>query len=459
MVPCSAALARCLSELRAHCRGEVLTASEAPLALARDFGGMLERRPALVLRAACIADVICALRSAGEHSISVTTRGAGHSQSGQGLGAGLVLDMTRLDRISEPAVDARLLEVEAGARWQDVLEMSYRRRLVPNALTHALDTTVAGTLSVGGVGGESFRAGAQVDNVAYLDVATPDGNIQRCSASEARELFDAVRAGLGQCAVILRVGYPLRACGSQLVTRCFAYADAARFLDDVARLARPSASRRWLAGAIRPSRRGERLLQLLVAEETEAANDALPELPALQCDRELTATSSPFWQSNGTRHQFFRVFANQRSDTTVQPWVEHFFAEGRALAALEAFLAEDRALLGLGNANLMFVRRAEPAAPLLRPKAGELLLGIGAFASFPRESRALAAQTMLAYADRMSAVGGVRYLSGFFGHTTSAAWAGHFGEAWPGFCAAKRRHDPRRLLNPGFIDWDAVESA
>src|SRR5690606_11460395 len=201
------------AELRRYCRGEVLGQGTAALAdYSRDFGSICERVPALVLRPADDMDVVSALRIAAEHEFPITTRGAGHSQSGQGLGSGLVLDMARLDRVLSLRADDSLVEVQGGTSWRQVVDATWRHGLVPIGLTHALDTTVAGTLSVAGVGGESFRCGPQVDNVAYRDIATLEGRVLRCSLSEHRELLDLVRAGLGQCGVILRVGYPLRRC-------------------------------------------------------------------------------------------------------------------------------------------------------------------------------------------------------------------------------------------------------
>ena len=50
-------------------------------------------------------------------------------------------------------------------------------------------------------------------------------------------------------------------------------------------------------------------------------------------------------------------------------------------------------------------------------------------------------------------MGGKRYLSGWidFDH---AAWRAHYGEKWPAVVAAKRKFDPQRILNPGFIKYE-----
>jgi cytokinin dehydrogenase len=61
---------------------------------------------------------------------------------------------------------------------------------------------VGGTLAVGGIGGTTSRHGMQTDNVLALNVMTGDGRELTCSARANSDLFDAVRAGLGQCGVI-----------------------------------------------------------------------------------------------------------------------------------------------------------------------------------------------------------------------------------------------------------------
>ena len=68
---------------------------------------------------------------------------------------------------------------------------------MPPVLTNNLGVTVAGTLSMAGLGVASFRYGTQADNVVELEVVTGAGEIVVCSREQNRELFDMVRCGLG----------------------------------------------------------------------------------------------------------------------------------------------------------------------------------------------------------------------------------------------------------------------
>jgi cytokinin dehydrogenase len=85
-----------------------------------------------------------------------------------------------------------------------VLRATLPHGLTPPVLTDYLELSVGGTLSVGGVGGASPHYGAQADNVLELEVVTGAGQRAVCSPTRAPELFYAVLAGLGQCAVLVR---------------------------------------------------------------------------------------------------------------------------------------------------------------------------------------------------------------------------------------------------------------
>lgn len=68
--------------------------------------------------------------------------------------------------------------------------------------TGGADLSVGGALSVGGIGATTHRYGMQTDNVRELDVVTGDGEILTCSPEMNSDLFNSVRAGLGQFGII-----------------------------------------------------------------------------------------------------------------------------------------------------------------------------------------------------------------------------------------------------------------
>jgi FAD/FMN-containing dehydrogenase len=448
-----------VTELSEFCDGTLISDSSECEAYSRDFGGMVRRHPALVFRPAKPEDVVTALKIAAAHEVPIATRGAGHSQAGQCLGNGLVLDMRSLCRVLGISNDHQLIEVEAGIRWRAVVDTTVASQLLPRGLTHVLDTTVAGTLSVAGVGSESWRFGPQVDNVAYLDVATLNGEVHRASVTSNRELFDAARAGLGQSGVILRVGYPVRPCLNRIHSRYFVYRAADRFMNgvEVACARGP----KFLFGSLMRETSGNWVLLLVLGfEYAETYSADAFHASELEFDVELPRQDAPLWDKSGVPgHLFFRLHAPSPTSldadpATLHPWVEHVFPRAGALEVLNSFLADRSGLLGLGTNGIIIVRRTADPAPLFVTPPGEgLAWGIGVFPSVAPWFREDAEKLLSSHAARGKAAGGKRYLSGFVRANESSAWAEHYGEAWQFFRQAKARFDPPKLLNAGFIDW------
>ena len=110
-----------IQELRAKFRGELIGPKDAGYDAARKvYNGMIDKRPALVLKCADVADVIAGVNFAREKQLLLAVRGGGHN--GPGLGVcddGLVIDLSRLKGIR---VDqhSRTVRVEGGALWGDV---------------------------------------------------------------------------------------------------------------------------------------------------------------------------------------------------------------------------------------------------------------------------------------------------------------------------------------------------
>ncbi|OEL25254.1 Cytokinin dehydrogenase 11 [Dichanthelium oligosanthes] len=210
--------------------GEPAAPVAAGCAAAADFGGLVSAMPAAVVRPATADDVANAIRAAAlTAGLTVAARGNGHSVSGQAMAeGGLVLDMRALalssrrgapqmqlvgcpDGTSGGAGTCCYADVPGGALWEEVLHWGVKTHgLAPASWTDYLRLTVGGTLSNGGVSGQSFRYGPQVSNVAELEVVTGDGECRVCSPSSHPDLFFAVLGGLGQFGVITRARIPLR---------------------------------------------------------------------------------------------------------------------------------------------------------------------------------------------------------------------------------------------------------
>jgi FAD/FMN-containing dehydrogenase len=183
--------------------GELAADPTALSATADDFGHLIHRTPQYVLKPASVADISAVVAWAASQGLKVAARGQGHSNYGRPMvQCGVVIDMSTLNTIHSIAPDR--VVVDAGAKWNAVIDAALGHGLTPPVLTAYIELSVGGTLSVGGIGGMSHLYGLQTDNVLELDVVVADGRELTCSATQNADLFDAVRAGLGQVGIITR---------------------------------------------------------------------------------------------------------------------------------------------------------------------------------------------------------------------------------------------------------------
>ena len=183
--------------------GMLLTDPASLTAVADDFGHVVHCQPVAVLKPGSIDDIVQMVRFARQQGLKIGGRGQGHTVFGQSqVEAGVVIDMSTLNK--PPIIAADRAQVRAGVPWRTLLEATLAAGLTPPVLTDYLGLSVGGTLSVGGVSGSSHHYGAQVDNVLELLVVTGEGRIVACSADQQSDLFEAVLAGLGQCAIIVQ---------------------------------------------------------------------------------------------------------------------------------------------------------------------------------------------------------------------------------------------------------------
>ena len=191
-----------IQELRARFRGELIAPGDAAYEAARKvYNGMIDKRPALIARAADVADVMASVDFAREKRLLLAVRGGGHN--GPGLGTcddGLVIDLSRLKGIR---VDQRrrTVRVEGGALWGEVDHATHPFGFaVPSGF---LSTTGVGGLTLGGgIGYLSRKYGLTIDNLLEVDVVLADGRLVTASPEENEDLFWAVRGGGGNFGVV-----------------------------------------------------------------------------------------------------------------------------------------------------------------------------------------------------------------------------------------------------------------
>jgi len=195
--------------LREQVRGQVIEEDDAEYEAARlVFNGMIDRRPAAVLRVSQVADVLAAVRFARGLDIEVAVRGGGHSAPGFGtVDGGLVLDFSARRGVRvDPA--ARLARVEPGATWADYNHATHAFGLASTG--GIIGTTgVAGLTLGGGIGYLSRKYGLACDNLVSADVVLADGTFVTASEAENVDLFWALRGGSGNFGVVTSMEFRL----------------------------------------------------------------------------------------------------------------------------------------------------------------------------------------------------------------------------------------------------------
>ena len=215
--------------------GVLRTDDEALTAASADFGRFVNRRPVAVLEPGSAADIARVVRFANKHDLRIAVRGHGHSIYGQTLvNGGIVIQMSTLSK-ARNLPGARVL-ADAGCSWGGVLEATLKEGATPPVIPDYLGLSVGGTLSIGGISPTTYRYGAQVDNVEALQVVTGEGQIVTCSKHHRADLFDAVLAGQGQCAVIVRAVIKLVAAPARVRAYSLLYPDLVTALADSDRL-------------------------------------------------------------------------------------------------------------------------------------------------------------------------------------------------------------------------------
>jgi FAD/FMN-containing dehydrogenase len=191
-----------VDQLAPAIRGEVIRPGDSTYEEARRvYNAMIDRYPALIVRAADTADVIATVRFAGDRGLDLSVRGGGHNVAGFGTNdGGVVLDLSLMRNVRvDPA--RRTARVGGGATWGDVDHATHAFGLAtPSGI---ISTTGVGGLTLGGgIGYLNRRYGLSIDNLLSADVVTADGRLVIASTDENPDLFWAIRGGGGNFGVV-----------------------------------------------------------------------------------------------------------------------------------------------------------------------------------------------------------------------------------------------------------------
>ena len=193
-----------ISQLRTMVKGPVIAPGDAAYDTARTvFVGGIDRRPAVIVRAADASDVAFVVSLARQTRLELAIRSGGHSAAGHSVcDGGIVLDLSQM----------RALQIDAEHRsaWAESGLTAGEYSVAADA--HGLATGFGDTGSVGiggitlggGIGYLVRKHGLTIDDLLAADVVTADGELLRADADNNPDLFWAIRGGGGNFGVVTR---------------------------------------------------------------------------------------------------------------------------------------------------------------------------------------------------------------------------------------------------------------
>ncbi|HEY7622262.1 MAG TPA: FAD-binding oxidoreductase [Solirubrobacteraceae bacterium] len=202
-----------IAELAQTLRGELITPGDPGYDEARTiWNGAHDRYPALIVRAAGVADVMRAVEFARSEELLVSVRGGSHSIPGFSTNdGGIVIDLSPMKGVRVDA-QQRTAIAQTGLTWS---QFDHETQAFGLATTGGLvsSTGIAGFTLGGGVGWLMRKHGLAADNLIGADVVTAEGRLVHASEDENPELFWGLRGGGGNFGIATSFEYQLHRVG------------------------------------------------------------------------------------------------------------------------------------------------------------------------------------------------------------------------------------------------------
>jgi FAD/FMN-containing dehydrogenase/ferredoxin len=141
--------------------------------------------PYLVVQPKKEHDIAETLKFCSSRGLAVFPRGSSSSAFGGAVPTrnGVVLDLSPMMAILEVQPGKRAVRVQPGARWADVAAGLDPHGLVPVTTPTSRFSTVAGWISTGGMGLNSYAYGGIDESILSVRVVLPDGSLEKLDSS------------------------------------------------------------------------------------------------------------------------------------------------------------------------------------------------------------------------------------------------------------------------------------
>jgi FAD/FMN-containing dehydrogenase len=414
-----------------------------------DFGGAPVGPPGAWVVTESSAELQHVLDVARRHGVPVALRGSGHSSGGQSSApAGIILEHRPRDE--GLALGDGQVSVPAHWTWGRVERALQDVGRDLCVTTSSVETTVAGTLSVGGIGPRSLRHGPQVDQVSELCLLAANGHRIRCSERDSPEVFHSALTGLGRVGILERV--TLRT-APQLPYSCAVSSEHASFSE--------------LAERVRPFADPEGCVpdefRVLVKRGTLECFCATRHVTREAAERAARGQRAQ-WSRVGARRVLEarefevgeRTMPSEAWAGCRHVWSDYCFDPDAFLRFARFVDAELSETLTQHLAYVLCIapRAGEPFALDLRPRSPQRSFSVGLFYSVPSHDRAAIDRARKAHERALCeclSLGGKPYLYGLWGGRDglpSGELEQIFGSGYARSRAVRERLDPAGILNP-----------
>ena len=227
-----------ITDLQAQVSGSVLGPDDAGYDAARSIhNGLIDRRPAVIVRCRESSDVVAALALARREGLEVSIRGGGHNVAGRAVtNGGVMIDLAEMKRVDVDP-DAQTATAQGGVLWGELNDAAAEHGLAVTG--GAISTTgIAGYTLGGGLGWLMAKHGLAADNLLGVELVTANGDILDVNDDSHPDLFWALRGGGGNFGVATSFTYRVHphamVVGGLIAHPIDAAADMLRFYRDAA---------------------------------------------------------------------------------------------------------------------------------------------------------------------------------------------------------------------------------
>lgn len=169
-----------------------------------DITGMNKTSVYKVIQPTCPEDIMEAIYNARQSGKQISMFGQRHTMGKHTIAKdGIVLDMTRYDKVIAFDKEKKTITVQPGITWAKVIHYLDPHGLSPMVLQSYATFSVGGTIGPNGHGITSDRTLA--DSIISFKLAMSDGTIVECTREKNSQLFSLVIGGYGLFGVVTEV--------------------------------------------------------------------------------------------------------------------------------------------------------------------------------------------------------------------------------------------------------------